>query len=278
MNLVTLPQALYGLDGIREILTFKDNAILYKKLDYNLENNEKLITAHSVVYVLNGLVKICTLDGEEFVANNGEMLFVPRDSYLISDYLKHGQSMEVYLLFFDHSIVLDFLENISSNKEQSSICKLQVTDNIINYFKNLEQMHFKNPHNQKLLHIKLLEFLHLLSETDTFISTLQTSEQSKQKRDIDELMIQHYDKNISISEFAALSGRSLSSFNREFKRKHNTTPKKWLIKKKINKAQQLLKDGMSVTDTALEIGYMNVSNFIKTYKEIYGQTPKQHID
>jgi len=277
MNLETLPQVLYGLDGIREILSSDDNAILYKKLDYNLENNEKLITAHSIVYVVNGKVSITTLDNEEFVAKNGEMLFVPRDSYFISDYLKDEKSMEVYLLFFDHDIVLKFLEKmpISSNNK-STICKLLVTDNIVNYFTSIEQMHFNNTHNKHLLEVKLLEFLHLLSETESFALTLQSSEQSKQKRAIDELMVKHYDKNISISEFASLSGRSLSSFNREFKRKHHTTPKKWLIQQRIHKAHHLLQDGKSVTESAFEIGYMNVSHFIKAYKEIYGKTPKQY--
>lgn len=279
MHLVTLPQVLYDLEGIREILSFDENAILYKKLDYNLENNEKLITAHSVVYVVNGEVRITTLDGEEIVANNGEMLFVPRDSYFISDYLKDGKSMEVYLLFFDHDIVLRFLEGVEIHQQnQSTLCKLQVTENIIHYFKNLEQMHFNNIHNKALLEVKLLEFLHLLLETKSFALTLQNSEISKQKRAIDELMLKHYDKNISVSEFASLSGRSLSGFNREFKHKHQMTPKKWLIQKRIEKAQHLLQSGKSVTESAFEIGYMNVSQFIKAYKNIYGKTPKQHIN
>ena len=275
MNLYTLPQALYGLEGIKEILSLENNAILHKKLNKDLVNNEKLITAHSIVYVINGTVNISTYDGEEFLATNGEMLFVPRDSYLISDYLKNGENMEVYLLFFDHNIILKFLDSIVTPLEKkSSICKLEVNKNIWQFFQNIEAMDYTSSQNKQLLEIKLLEFLHLLTEQDAIKLTLHTSEQGKQKREIDELMLKHYDKNISISEFASLSGRSLSTFNREFKKKHHISPKKWIIQKKIAQAHALLIEGISVTEVAFEIGYMNVSNFIKAYKERYGQTPK----
>ena len=275
MSLYTLPKALYGLYGIKEILSLENNAILYKKLNQDLVNNEKLITAHSMVYIINGTVHINTYEGEEFVVSNGEMLFMPRDSYVISDFLKHGQNMEVYLLFFDHDIMLKFLETVETSIEkQSSICRLEVNQNIQQYFKNIEAMKFTTPHNRQLLESKLLEFLHLLTQKDTIKLTLDTSERGKQKREIDELMLKHYDKDISIAEFAALSGRSLSTFNREFKQKHAISPKKWIIKRKIEQAHSLLTEGMSVTDVAFEIGYKNVSNFIKAYKERYGQTPK----
>jgi len=275
MSLYTLPKVLYGLEGIKEILSLENNAILHKKLNKDLVNNEKLITAHSMVYIINGTVHINTYEGEEFVVSNGEMLFMPRDSYLISDFLKNGQNMEVYLLFFDHNIMLKFLETIETPLEnKSSICKLEVNQNIEQYFQNIEAMDFNTPHNKQLLESKLLEFLHLLTQKDTIKLTLDTSERGKQKREIDELMLKHYDKDISIAEFAALSGRSLSTFNREFKQKHAISPKKWIIKCKMKQAHTLLKEGMNVTDVAFEIGYKNVSNFIKAYKERYGQTPK----
>jgi len=275
MSLYTLPKALYGLEGIKEILSLENNAILHKKLNQDLVNNEKLITAHSMVYIINGTVHIHTYEGEEFVVTNGEMLFMPRDSYLISDFLKNGQNMEVYLLFFDHDIMLKFLDTIETSLEkQSSICRLEVNQNIQQYFKNIEAMDFNTPHNKQLLESKLLEFLHLLTQKDTIKLTLDTSERGKQKREIDELMLKHYDKDISIAEFATLSGRSLSTFNREFKQKHAISPKKWIIKRKMKQAHTLLIEGMSVTDVAFEIGYKNVSNFIKAYKERYGQTPK----
>lgn len=87
-------------------------------------------------------------------------------------------------------------------------------------------------------------------------------------------MNQHFDKNLSVVDFANLSGRSVSTFNRDFRRKYELTPKQWLIAKKMQKSDALLKAGASVTDCALSVGYSNVSHFIKAYKQAYGDTPK----
>ena len=271
----TLPQSLYGFKGIKEILSHQENAILYKKLDRDLVDNEKLITAHSVVYVIHGRVTVTTYDGDEVSIGNGEMLFMPRDSYLISDFVRNGRDMEVFLLFFDHDIVMRFIDDFQINSSSTStICKLKVTKNIENYFENIAKMKFENSHNQKLLELKLLEFLYLIDEEQDFMQTLKVSEEGKQKRDIALLMLEHYDKNMTIADFASLSGRSLSTFNREFKQKYQTTPKQWLIEKKIKRAFELLQEGKTVTESAFEVGYLNVSNFIKAYKSVYRETPK----
>jgi AraC-like DNA-binding protein len=278
MDFYALPQALYPLEGITHILSHHDNAILHKKLTHDIIDAEALIVSHSIVYVVNGKVQINTPEGEEVVVENGEMLFTPRDSYLISDYLRNGEDMEVYLLFFDHEVAQQFLATQEVfTPAPSSICKLHPTDNILRFLENIHKMHLENHHDKALLELKLLEFLHLIAQEDKahFITTLQASEAHKQKRDILSLMQTHFDKNLTIADFAALSGRSLSTFNREFKAQFSQTPKQWLIEKKMQKAHILLTQGHNVTQTAFEVGYQNVSHFIKAYKSVYNKTPKE---
>jgi AraC-like DNA-binding protein len=270
-----LPQALYALDSITKILSDNDNAILHKKLNEDLIDAEKLIVSHSIVYVVYGKVRVNTYDGDEITIGNEEMLFMPRDSYLISDFITKDNGLEVFILFFTHEIVEKFLDGFHTDiVNKNTICKLTVTNNIKHYFNNIRQMDFKDSFNKSLLELKLLEFLHFVID-DQFKQTLFASEIGKQKRDIELLMLEHYDKNLTISDFADLSGRSLSTFNREFKRTHNKTPKQWLIEKKLSKAKELLDKGLSVTESAFEVGYHNVSHFIKAYKGIYGKTPKE---
>jgi AraC-like DNA-binding protein len=82
--------------------------------------------------------------------------------------------------------------------------------------------------------------------------------------------------NLSVQDFARLTGRSPSSFNRDFKRQFGTTPHQWLIDARLDRAMELIQSTqMTVTEVALEIGYDNVSHFIKAFKTKYGQTPKQ---
>jgi AraC-like DNA-binding protein len=234
------------------------------------------------VLVTKGLVKIKNYEGDCLICRENTMLFIPRDIYLISDLLTEQDSVEAFLLFFDHNIVCKFLDSktrqIGSNSVASlPISELNVNDKVLHFFSTLEYIYFDLENDKDILDLKLLEFLHLvyLTNQDEMINTLTSSENLKKRRDIDSIITEHYDKSLSIADFANLSGRSLSTFNRDFKRKYGQTPKQWLIKKKMEKAKNLMMTGSNVTNCAIELGYSNVSNFIKAYKSFYGVTPKQ---
>jgi len=278
MIFYTLPKAFYHFDGVKQILSHEDNCILHKVLKADVIDAEALVTSHAIIYVVEGKAQVNTYDGEELHIHKGEMLFMPRDSYVISDYTREGKDVEVYLFFFDHEIALKFLATQPTvEPAKQTLCRLTASKNIVAYLKYMYHLEITDIHNKAFLELKLLEFLHLIMQYDKepFIATLQASEQYKQKRNIVQLMDSYFDKNLSIADYAALSGRSLSTFNRAFKEKYNTTPKQWLIEKKIEKANSLLEKGKSVTDTAFEVGYSNVSHFIKAYKSVYNQTPKE---
>lgn len=268
---------MYNLDVVKILLANENNAILYKKLDTNMLDMEKIIVSHSIVYVVSGSVEIQTYDYQKFSVTDGEMLFMPRDSYLISDYLKNEKEMEVYLFFFDYTLAIEFLQNthIEKRDAQSKIMKLNVSENILSYINALKHINYKEKENSHLLKTKIFEFLHLICESNEyFVNVLKKQEEVK--ADIETYMLEHYDKNLSISDWATLSGYSLSTFNRKFKKTYNLSPKKWLIQHNMKLANQSLKNGLSVSECASEFGYSNTSNFIKAFKEIYKITPKQY--
>lgn len=277
MSIYTLPQSLYAMHGVKRLLASKNNCILYKRLQDDIIDAEGIMVSHVIVYVLNGRVQINTLDGEETIISNGQMLFMPRDSYVISDYTKNNKDLEVFLIFFDHHIALDFL---SKHKSVSGVGKrqvevLHVNDNIISFLETVQRMQISKMQDE-MLRLKILEFLYLVfqSNQENFICALERSEFHKQKKDISELMQTHIDKKMTVADFAALSGRSISTFTRVFKEQFQMTPRQWLIEAKMKRAYALLEEGVSVTNVAYTVGYNNVSHFIKAYKKIYKNTPK----
>ena len=281
MKYDTLPKALYDNRNVNKILYHNDSCILYKKMTKNLLNQEKISTSHCVVLVVKGKVEVKTNEGECVTSSKNEMLFMPRDTYLISDLIKGRDGIEVFLVFFDHEIVAKFLgPKIKKHKAPSismpTICQLNANQKIIKYFDALKDIYSDLDNDKDILELKILEFLHLLylNNKNEIIDTLNSSENQKKRRSIESIMMDNYDKNLTVTDFANLSGRSLSTFNRDFRRKHGQTPKQWLINKKMEKAEKLLSEGVSVTNSAIEVGYSNVSNFIKAYKSIHGKTPK----
>ena len=272
---------MYSLDEIEPMLINGNNSILHKTLNKSIINAEKIIISHSVVYVVSGAVKVSTYNYDSISISNGEMLFMPRDSYLISDYISNNEKMEAYILFFDYKIASDFLKTVTPKNKSinNNLLKLNLSNNISHYFEAIKSIKYKDIHNKQLLNSKLLEFLHLIAESNNdFIDILYQAEMSKYKFNTEDYMIKHYDKNLTISDWASLHGKSLSTFNRKFKKQYGISPKKWMLKQNMSMANKMLKNGSSVSQCSAELNYSNTSNFIKAYKEIYLITPKQHIN
>jgi AraC-like DNA-binding protein len=71
-----------------------------------------------------------------------------------------------------------------------------------------------------------------------------------------------------------LTGRSLSTFNRDFKKQFNSTPQKWLTEKRLALAYyQLSEKKKKPTEVYLEVGFEDLSHFSFAFKKKYGLSP-----
>lgn len=80
---------------------------------------------------------------------------------------------------------------------------------------------------------------------------------------------------ITINEIAAGLNMSASNLINNFKKKTGMTPKEYqnLLKIKASKEDLRFKN---VTEVCYDLGFENVSYFIKLFKSYYGETPKQY--
>ena len=70
------------------------------------------------------------------------------------------------------------------------------------------------------------------------------------------------------------TGRSLATFKRDFAKISDLSPRKWLIRRRLEAAHQLIQSGKKkVTDICYAVGFKNLSHFSKVYKEMYGTSP-----
>ncbi len=97
--------------------------------------------------------------------------------------------------------------------------------------------------------------------------------------DIHRVVEDNYTSPISLEELAYLSGRSLSSFKRDFQSIYNTTPAKWIREKRLSKAHQMLQSSqMSVAEVAYSLGFENPTHFSRIFKQQYGMSPISVVD
>jgi AraC-like DNA-binding protein len=82
-----------------------------------------------------------------------------------------------------------------------------------------------------------------------------------------------------MEKFGYLTGRSLTTFKRDFKKTFSTTPQKWLTKKRLELAHyQFAEKNMKPIDVCYEVGFENLSHFSYAFKKHFGYAPTALIE
>ncbi len=94
----------------------------------------------------------------------------------------------------------------------------------------------------------------------------------------DELLSEEINiKNINLDALAKRANLSKYHFIRVFKKNTGMSPMQFIIYMKINKAKELLRrDDYKVSRVAMDVGFQDISNFIKQFKKVTGFTPTDY--
>jgi AraC family transcriptional regulator, exoenzyme S synthesis regulatory protein ExsA len=93
------------------------------------------------------------------------------------------------------------------------------------------------------------------------------------KIDLEKFMQKNYHFNVQLERFAFLTGRSLSTFQRDFAAVFKETPSRWLLKKRLQEAYYLIKEkGKKSSEIYLDLGFEDLSHFSFVFKKQFGVT------
>ena len=91
-----------------------------------------------------------------------------------------------------------------------------------------------------------------------------------------DLMDRHYAQPLDVPAMARAALMSPAPFSRRFRATYGETPYSYLMTRRIERAQALLRQGMSVTDTCMAVGCTSLGSFSSRFTEIVGETPTQY--
>jgi AraC-like DNA-binding protein len=95
-----------------------------------------------------------------------------------------------------------------------------------------------------------------------------------QERRARELLNANLDGEISLSQLAVECGLSVRHFTRAFRRSIGVPPHRYLLKCRVERAQQLLKDPtLSLLDVALACGFSDQSHFTRVFNASTSMSP-----
>ena len=88
----------------------------------------------------------------------------------------------------------------------------------------------------------------------------------------------NYTTNIDLGNISGEAYFSKFHFIRLFKKIYGKTPHQYLIAVRIEKAMELLKAGIPVSDVCCAIGFESLSSFCGLFKRIAGIPPAKYLD
>ena len=89
-----------------------------------------------------------------------------------------------------------------------------------------------------------------------------------------ELILDQLAENITLASMAETSGLSPYHLIRSFKQAYGQTPHAFQLDQRINRGKQLLKQGQTIVDVALQLGFADQSHFQRHFKKRHALTPK----
>ncbi len=238
--------------------------------------------ANSLYFVESGSA-ILRSGKDEVKLKKGEIAIIKQHSKLdIQKFRdKNGSDFKSIIFYLFPDFVTEFTKQTRQTKSKAD----SITADVIHLGKQQTLKDFSES-LLPLFEVKQLKYsdikektfsaLNYLSQENKKLLPFLSANSKPIKMDLYEFMIKIEVNNYSVEELAELTGRSLSAFKRDFQAVFETTPHQWLLGKKMDYAEHLLKEKkMKASDFYFMLGFNELSHFSSAFKKVKGVAPSQ---
>ncbi|MEO3405034.1 hypothetical protein AAFN85_14095 [Mucilaginibacter sp. CAU 1740] len=235
MKVVKVPGDLPNAPHYQNVLELEDVSLVESCTQAHETRKVMFLQDHLLLFVMEGTFRI-KLGTQEFEVKKNEMILLKKFSGIETWKLgnpDHNYAFESMMFFLKDSFLLEFLksENIRLFRDQETapIYVRPYNERLLRFLESLKPF-FRDQEevNTNLFRIKMLELLYDLAHTDKSLLLQLIQLKSQHQTDIPKVMEENYLNPVDLDELAYLSGRSLSSFRRDFESIYQMSPGKWI--------------------------------------------------
>ena len=238
---------------------------------------------HVLMYLDEGIVEL-TEGNSTTRLSSGDCAFIRKDcNVMMNKRCVDGKPFTATFLTFKRSFLQETFRSLDkaslpSNARRSNSSVIKLPNNrpdIKSLFDSLKPYYESNTSpSDELLKLKMLEGMYVILNTDKNLYASLFDFTEPWKIDILDFMNRNFRYNLSIKEIANYTGRSLSTFKRDFKKLSTLTPERWIMQRRLEEAHKLLEHRTKkISDICFAVGFKNLSHFSKAYKQMYGTSP-----
>lgn len=271
------------VEGNPHFRQFNVDELLFTAYDCPLEASplDYWVNKNYFCYVIKGGARWKT-STDEYILQVGDAAFLKKGAHRVFKILT-GEFCALLIFTpdsFIRSVIRDDVRMHQQNLHDGhsdSVIPLVLNQSLNDYFKTFLNFFLAPlPPSKSLLKIKFKELvINLFTSIHNPVLVKYFQELSfNSKRDLTPIMEEHFIFNLKLLDYARLSGRSLSSFKRDFTKEFKTTPGKWLTLKRLEYSKFLLETtALNISEITHESGFENASHFIKLFKQHYTVSP-----
>ena len=236
-----------------------------------------------LVYVLSGKKTYKTLRGE-WTLVPGQTLYLKKGAEIIHQYFDDEYCMLGF--FLSDELIRETMEELkgkmplsaSGTAEEFSATLVQSSEYLEGYFHSM-LTYFRGIDRppDHILVLKLKELLVNLISTDSLLAAYFKSLTQSSKPSLRRIMEDNYCYKLRLEDYAELCYCSLSTFKREFQQVFSETPGKWITRRRVEHAANILANtDQSVSEVAFESGFEDLSHFSRVFKQVTGKSPSEY--
>lgn len=237
---------------------------------------------HMLIWFISGETKIVQADATYFF-KKGDIFLIPRNQLAtIINYPKDGQPHKTVVMHLSANRLRDFYANITEkpgNQAKHTILRYSNHPLLESCLASLIPYFEMNDIPEDIASLKITEAISILRTIDKGIDHVLANFEEPGKIDLAGYMEKNFMFNLPLQKFSYLTGRSLTTFKRDFSKAFHTTPQKWLTQKRLELAHyHFVEKKKKPIDVCYEVGFENISHFSFAFKKKYGCSPTELLE
>ena len=247
---------------------------------------ESFIDEHKLCFIVSGSLDIFH-ESKNYTFNTGDVVLFKRNQ-LVRAVLRPGDNGEPFSSFkivFAQELLLKFKAENAQWSNQTKVSEKNFpseqvplsTNNelIVSFFRSLRPyLNADNTIPQALSDNKTSEILLIMEMLWPGVGHSLFNFETPGKIDLEQFMQKNFANNVPLTKLAYLTGRSLTSFKRDFLKIFGAPPHKWIMQRRLMEAIHLIKnEKQSPSEIYVRIGFESLAHFSTAFKRFFGYNP-----